>query len=79
MRATLINSTDGKLDNKSIKILSIDFAYLICNSNYKNDNEEKILFDYEKNEPIYLYNFDFIKSIKYNYNIKEKSMLALII
>ena len=60
LRITLINNKDGKLDDKSIKILSIDFAYLMCNSNYKNDNEETILFDYEENEPIYLYNFDFI-------------------
>jgi len=73
LRTTLINSKDGKLDNKSIKILSIDFAYLICNSNYTNNDEEKIIFDYKENKSIYLYDFDFIKNIKYNYNIKEKS------
>ena len=76
LRTTLINSKDGKLDDKSIKILSIDFAYLICNSNYKNDSEETILFDYEENDRIYLYNFDFIKNIKYNYNIKEKPYIS---
>ncbi len=59
LRTTLINSKDIKFDDKTIKILSIDFAYLICNSNYKNNNEKTILIDYEDNEPIYLYNFDY--------------------
>ena len=74
LRTTLLNSKDGKLDDKSIKILSYDFAYLICNSCENNKvNEDKIIFEYIVNDPISLNNYDFIKNIKYNYKNNEKS------
>ena len=73
VRTTLLNSKEGKLDDKSMKIFSYGFTYLICNSIDKNKvNEDKIIYEYKVNEPIYLINFDFIKNIKYNYKNNEK-------
>ena len=74
IKTTLINTKDDKINEESIINLSIDFAELICCLNMENDKNEKevkINIKFKENNPINLKNFDFIKDIKYFYNIKE--------
>ena len=78
LRTTLIYSKEGKLDDKSIKIFSIDFAYLICSSEYKNEKQAgKTNIELTNNNPILLENFDFIKNIKYQYKLEEKPYINI--
>ncbi len=78
LRTSLLSSNEGKLDEKSIKAFSIDFAYLICSSGDKNKKNDEIKeFIYENNKPIELNNFDFLKNIKYNYELDEKSYVNI--
>ena len=49
LKITLISNKNGKLNDKSIKILSNDFAYLICSSNNENESlNENINIEYTK-------------------------------
>ena len=78
LRTTLLSSNEGKLDEKSIKALSIDFSYLICCSGGKNEKaNETIEVKYRANEPIKLNNFYFVENIKYKYEGEEKSYVNI--